>query len=108
MQDVHDLRRRAEHDPGREVTVPEKGQQPPLARAIQMLERIAAVSAAGSVPDKLPALQFTVQLATAYALVGIGHELAAIHDQLCDIEIAYRDVNGMPFPGDDSALEDGK
>lgn len=68
---------------------------PGLARAAEMLERIEEVSAQGEIPARLPALTFTVQLATAHALLGIGQELAAIHDQLCSQELAYRAANGM-------------
>lgn len=66
-----------------------------LVRAMEMLERIEEVSAQGDIPAKLPALTFTVQLAIAYAVLGLGQEVAAVHDQLCDLELAYRAANGM-------------
>lgn len=66
-----------------------------LTKAVQMLERIQATATEGPVPDKLPALMFTVQLAAAHALVGLGQELAAVHDQLIDLEATIREASGM-------------
>lgn len=63
------------------VPVPEED-LPPLDRAAQMLERITQLSVTGSITEKMPALQYTVHLAAAHALGGIGQELAAIHDHL--------------------------
>lgn len=73
--------------------------EPGLPTAREMLQRIGELSARdGLTTEKLNALAYTVELAKAHALLGIGQYLVQVHDQLVDMETAYRRANGLDVP----------